>query len=100
MAESKRVIWFDHLRMSDIGEVGGKNASLGEMIAQLGVEGVRVPQGFATTASAYREFLAKHAWANASLPRWPSSTSMTWPSWRGSAPKFAAGSSRRRCLGR
>jgi len=59
MAESKRVIWFDHLRMSDIGEVGGKNASLGEMIAQLGGEGVRVPQGFATTASAYREFLAE-----------------------------------------
>jgi pyruvate,water dikinase len=58
MAEQKRVIWFDRLRMSDIEQVGGKNASLGEMIAQLGAEGVRVPGGFATTASAFREFLA------------------------------------------
>ncbi|MEO8565817.1 MAG: phosphoenolpyruvate synthase [Betaproteobacteria bacterium] len=59
MAEQKRVIWFDRLRMSDIEQVGGKNASLGEMIAQLGAEGVRVPGGFATTASAFREFLAQ-----------------------------------------
>jgi pyruvate, water dikinase len=59
MAEQKRVIWFDRLRMSDIEQVGGKNASLGEMIAQLGGEGVRVPGGFATTASAFREFLAE-----------------------------------------
>jgi pyruvate,water dikinase len=59
MAEQKRVIWFDRLRMSDIEQVGGKNASLGEMIAQLGAEGVRVPGGFATTASAFREFLAE-----------------------------------------
>jgi pyruvate,water dikinase len=59
MAEQNRVIWFDRLRMSDIEQVGGKNASLGEMIAQLGGEGVRVPGGFATTASAFREFLAE-----------------------------------------
>ncbi|HEX4522357.1 MAG TPA: phosphoenolpyruvate synthase [Casimicrobiaceae bacterium] len=59
MAEQKRVIWFDRLRMSDIEQVGGKNASLGEMIAQLSAEGVRVPGGFATTASAFREFLAE-----------------------------------------
>ena len=59
MAEQKRVIWFDRLRMSNIEQVGGKNASLGEMIAQLGAEGVRVPGGFATTASAFREFLAE-----------------------------------------
>ncbi|MGH8852285.1 MAG: PEP/pyruvate-binding domain-containing protein, partial [Casimicrobiaceae bacterium] len=59
MADSKRVIWFDRLRMSDIAQVGGKNASLGEMIAQLGGEGVHVPGGFATTASAFREFLAE-----------------------------------------
>ncbi len=59
MAEQKRVIWFDRLRMSDIEQVGGKNASLGEMIAQLDAEGVRVPGGFATTASAFREFLAE-----------------------------------------
>src|SRR6476661_409737 len=59
MAEQKRVIWLDRLRMSDIEQVGGKNASLGEMIAQLGAEGVRVPGGFATTAAAFREFLAE-----------------------------------------
>ena len=58
MTEQKRVIGFDHLRMGDIEQVGGKNASLGEMIAALAAHGVRVPGGFATTASAFREFLA------------------------------------------
>jgi len=52
------VIAFDHLRMTDVDQVGGKNASLGEMISQLAATGVRVPGGFATTAEAYREFLA------------------------------------------
>jgi pyruvate,water dikinase len=47
------------VRMSDVGIVGGKNASLGEMIGQLSGTGVRVPGGFATTASAYRDFLAQ-----------------------------------------
>jgi pyruvate,water dikinase len=51
-------IAFEHLRMTDVSEVGGKNASLGEMISQLGEAGVRVPGGFATTADAYREFLS------------------------------------------
>jgi pyruvate,water dikinase len=50
--------WFEHLRMTDVGDVGGKNASLGEMISQLAASQVRVPGGFATTALAYREFLA------------------------------------------
>ena len=50
---------FAALRMSDVASVGGKNASLGEMISQLGGAGVRVPGGFATTAQAYREFLAQ-----------------------------------------
>jgi pyruvate,water dikinase len=60
MAEKKqRVIGFDHLRMTDTDKVGGKNASLGEMINQLGSHGVRVPGGFATTAFAFREFLAQ-----------------------------------------
>ena len=49
---------FDQLRMSDVEVVGGKNASLGEMISQLSGSGVRVPGGFATTARAFREFLA------------------------------------------
>jgi pyruvate,water dikinase len=52
------VLPFDQLRMQDVGQVGGKNASLGEMITQLDHLGVRVPGGFATTAAAYRDFLA------------------------------------------
>ena len=51
------VIPFEHLRMTDVEVVGGKNASLGEMISQLAQSGVRVPGGFATTAHAFREFL-------------------------------------------
>src|SRR5438874_2846806 len=57
MAEQERVVWFDHLRMSDVHRVGGKNASLGEMISQLAGAGVRVPGGFATTAFAFHEYL-------------------------------------------
>ncbi len=53
------VIPFEKLRMTDVEQVGGKNASLGEMISQLADTGVRVPGGFATTAHAYREFLAQ-----------------------------------------
>ncbi|MES2770862.1 MAG: phosphoenolpyruvate synthase [Pseudomonadota bacterium] len=52
------VISLDQLRMTDVEQVGGKNASLGEMISQLAHAGVRVPGGFATTAQAYRDFLA------------------------------------------
>jgi pyruvate,water dikinase len=51
------VVPFENLRMTDVESVGGKNASLGEMISQL-PEGVRVPTGFATTAHAFRAFLA------------------------------------------
>jgi pyruvate, water dikinase len=51
------VVPFEHLRMTDVESVGGKNASLGEMISQLTASGVRVPGGFATTAHAFREFL-------------------------------------------
>jgi pyruvate,water dikinase len=51
------VVPFEHLRMTDVESVGGKNASLGEMISQL-PSGVKVPTGFATTAHAFREFLA------------------------------------------
>jgi pyruvate,water dikinase len=57
MADQQRVVWFDRLGMSDVDRVGGKNASLGEMIARLGKSGVRVPGGFATTAFAFREFI-------------------------------------------
>ena len=55
---------FKELRMTDVEEVGGKNASLGEMISQLSTAGVRVPGGFATTAEAYRAFLAHNGLAD------------------------------------
>lgn len=51
------IAWFDTLRMTDVEKVGGKNASLGEMISQLADAGVRVPGGFATTAEAFRDFI-------------------------------------------
>ncbi len=53
------VLPFEQLRMTDVDTVGGKNASLGEMISQLSDAGVRVPGGFATTAQAFRDFLAQ-----------------------------------------
>jgi pyruvate, water dikinase len=56
--EGRYVVPFEALRMTDVESVGGKNASLGEMISQLAQAGVSVPGGFATTASAFREFLA------------------------------------------
>ncbi|HDZ48305.1 MAG TPA: phosphoenolpyruvate synthase [Halomonas sp.] len=52
------ILWFDQLGMADVERVGGKNASLGEMISNLSGAGVTVPGGFATTAHAYREFLS------------------------------------------
>ena len=61
---SQNVIWFENLRMTDVESVGGKNASLGEMISQLANKGVRVPGGFATTAAAYRAFLAHEGLAD------------------------------------
>ncbi|MGD8801301.1 MAG: phosphoenolpyruvate synthase [Desulfobacterales bacterium] len=51
------VRWFEDLDSGDVSRVGGKNASLGEMIQALKHQGIRVPDGFATTAGAYREFL-------------------------------------------
>jgi pyruvate, water dikinase len=53
-----RTAWLKDLRMADLEKVGGKNASLGEMIGGLAAAGIRVPGGFATTAQAFREFLA------------------------------------------
>ncbi len=52
------IVWFDQLGMNDVERVGGKNASLGEMISHLSSAGVRVPGGFATTSKAYWEFLS------------------------------------------
>ena len=53
------VIPLRSLRMTDVHQVGGKNASLGELLGQLSELGLRVPDGFATTADAYRQFLAQ-----------------------------------------
>ena len=57
---SEYVIPFEKLRNTDVAIVGGKNASLGEMISQLDAKGVRVPTGFATTSTAFNDFL-KHS---------------------------------------
>src|SRR4051812_34918957 len=54
-----RIAWLKDLRLKDLEQVGGKNASLGEMIGALAAADIRVPGGFATTADAYREFLAQ-----------------------------------------
>ena len=58
------VVWFENLGMNDVERVGGKNASLGEMTQHLAAAGVNVPGGFATTAAAYREFLAHEGLAD------------------------------------
>ncbi len=55
---STHVLWLDQLRLTDLAQVGGKNSSLGEMIGNLSQLGVSVPGGFATTASAFAEFIA------------------------------------------
>ncbi|MCT9821253.1 phosphoenolpyruvate synthase [Microbacterium sp. W1N] len=52
------ILWFENIGMADLPQVGGKNASLGEMVSHLTDLGVRVPRGFATTADAFRAFLA------------------------------------------
>lgn len=56
---SARILWFDQLSIEDVPLVGGKNASLGEMYSRLVPMGIDVPNGFAVTAFAYREFLEK-----------------------------------------
>ena len=61
---SAHVVPLRSLRMSDVNRVGGKNASLGELLGQLSDLGLRVPDGFATTADAYREFLAQDGLAD------------------------------------
>jgi pyruvate,water dikinase len=58
MSNQPLVLWFSDIRRRDVGTVGGKNASLGEMISQLKSAGIRVPGGFATTAKAYWDFIA------------------------------------------
>src|SRR3569832_3031648 len=67
--EATYVAPFENLRMTDVESVGGKNASLGEMISHLAEAGVRVPGGFATTAKAFRDFLDYSADGGATLAR-------------------------------
>ena len=55
--DTSQVTWFEELRRADVPRVGGKNASLGEMVANLSKQGVKVPPGFAVTADAYRQFI-------------------------------------------
>jgi pyruvate, water dikinase len=59
-----KIIWFENVGMHDIDRVGGKNASLGEMINHLTKVGIQVPNGFATTAEAYHTFLNQHGLAD------------------------------------
>src|SRR5512142_2532098 len=56
---SDLILWLDELRLPDLGKVGGKNASLGEMIGNLAKLGVSVPGGFATTANDFKQFIAQ-----------------------------------------
>jgi pyruvate,water dikinase len=57
-ASSNNILWLQDLRLTDLAQVGGKNSSLGEMIGELAGLGVSVPGGFATTADAFRAFIA------------------------------------------
>lgn len=85
------VVSFEQLGVDDVERVGGKNASLGEMISNLANAGVSVPGGFATTAQAYREFLEQSGLndrINAALDKLDVTTSMPWLR---PAPKFASG---------
>lgn len=59
MAHEDLVLWFDQIGMQDVPRVGGKNASLGEMVRSLSPAGVRNPGGFAVTADAYRRFITE-----------------------------------------
>ncbi|MFC7490697.1 MULTISPECIES: phosphoenolpyruvate synthase [unclassified Knoellia] len=63
-SSSENVVWFADLGLHDVERVGGKNASLGEMVQHLSKAGVRVPDGFATTAEAYRRFLSHEGLAD------------------------------------
>lgn len=64
VSSSPLVLFFDQLQISDVPKVGGKNASLGEMVRELSGQGVRVPNGFAITADAYQYFLTQNGIKN------------------------------------
>ena len=77
MMKTQYTIPLKEIRNSDVPTVGGKNASLGEMLGTLGAKGVRVPDGFATTADAFRYFLK--AGSAGSLPCRPVSQPFSLP---------------------
>lgn len=60
--KSAHTLWFDEIHIEDVGRVGGKSASLGEMYQQLTAKGVSVPNGFAVTAQAYFYFIDEVSW--------------------------------------
>lgn len=66
--DDQHVVWFEELRRTDVPRVGGKNASLGEMVANLGARGIKVPPGFAVTADAYRHFIEANGLTNMLSP--------------------------------
>jgi pyruvate,water dikinase len=67
--DTGHIAWFETLGKDDVGRVGGKNASLGEMVQRLGSQGVRVPEGFATTSAAYRTYVEANAISGAIAAR-------------------------------
>ncbi len=71
------ILRFDEIGMGDLARVGGKNASLGEMVSHLASAGIRVPPGFATTSDAFGRFLAHDGLDAASATRSRASTSTT-----------------------
>ncbi|MCE5975109.1 phosphoenolpyruvate synthase [Sinirhodobacter sp. WL0062] len=58
--KSRYLAWFEEITRADVGVVGGKNASLGEMVRAMDAQGIKVPPGFATTADAYRSYLSEN----------------------------------------
>ena len=78
------IAWFSELGLADLDQVGGKNSSLGEMIRGLASAGVRVPNGFATTADAYRRFIGREIWRDdqrRARRHWTPRTSNSWQRW-------------------
>ncbi len=76
---SPLVLWYNQLGMNDVDRVGGKNASLGEMITNLSGMGVSVPNGFATTADAFNQFWTKAVLTSAFMRCWMKPTLTTFP---------------------
>lgn len=76
---SPLVLWYNQLGMNDVDRVGGKNASLGEMITNLSGMGVSVPNGFATTADAFDQFWTKAVLTSAFMHCWMKPTLTTFP---------------------